>query len=69
MDEPSNQTLAVMIGDLREVVGRIEKQVMTTNGRVTKLEQGKWMLYGGWAVASAFFIPIGVSFILGHFKP
>lgn len=77
--EPSNAVLLAKLEALSEVVKvnqeqnkldhqTIIQQTTRTNGRVTKLEQGKWMLYGGWAVSSLILVPVVVSFIQTHLK-
>jgi len=77
---PSNGELAVMFGSFADKFDEfalrnqsdhdeIKKHVELTNGRVGKLEQAKWMLYGGWIIASAIFIPLALSLILSHLKP
>ena len=39
--------------DLRDTLGEIRDQVTRTNGRVSRLEQWRWFLLGGFAALSA----------------
>lgn len=38
---------------LRETLGEIKEQTKKTNGRVTRLEQWRWFVLGGFAALSA----------------
>lgn len=74
VDQPSNEALAVMIQGVdskldnhmrlsSEGLTRIETKVDHTNGRVRKLEAGKYFMYGAVAIINLFFVPFIVSFI------
>lgn len=41
-----------------KVLNRIESQVQRTNGRVTRLEQWKWMMAGAISIITAVILPI-----------
>lgn len=69
--DPTNGELAIMIDGMRRDMteqhshtttnlGKIEAKVDHTNGRVRKLEQGKYLLYGGLIVINAVFVPLAV---------
>jgi hypothetical protein len=79
MPEPTNGELALMLTGLTDKFDDfadrnqsdhedLKSHVETTNGRVTKLEQAKWMLYGGWICATAFAVPMLISIILKEIK-
>lgn len=73
-DQPSNEALAVMIAGVDSKLEshmqlstagltRIETKIDHTNGRVRKLEAGKYFMYGAVAIINLFFVPFIVSFI------
>lgn len=78
-DGPTNAALAVMLDGLndqfqlfrtdnKEAHDAILEKVTMTNGRVTKLEQAKWMLYGGWVVVTVILVPLAVAYFVNHLR-
>ena len=53
-----NREIKDMFDDLKQSNARIEKQVITTNGRVTALERWKYMGMGATAVLTLVIVPI-----------
>jgi len=79
MPEPTNGELALMLIGLTDkfddFAGRnqsdhdeLKAHMELTNGRVSKLEQAKWILYGGWICATAVAVPLMISIILKGIK-
>ena len=56
--EPSNQTLYVILKDLKQDIGEIKVQTTKTNGKVRSLEIWRGYITGGIAILGAILIPI-----------
>lgn len=46
----------------------IKRQVTVTNGRVTKLEQWRWMIIGAFSIVSMIIVPILLFMITSFLK-
>ncbi len=54
----SKRELDTHFQEVKDQLIEIKFQVMKTNGRVTKLENWRWMIVGGGAVIMATVIPL-----------
>lgn len=58
METPTNKKLNKDIKHIKETVGRIEAQVIKTNGRVSALERWRSYLLGACAVLTMLLVPV-----------
>lgn len=59
MTQPySNREIDNHFTDIKSALARIEEQTTKTNGRVSKLENWRSLLIGGWAILILFVLPI-----------
>lgn len=56
----SNREIDYWREETREQLTRIETQVTKTNGRVSALENWRWMLIGGMTVILTIVIPLAI---------
>jgi len=79
MSEPSNEALAIMLGNLDNRVADFREinenshqtmieQLKKTNGRVTFLEKGFWMLTGGLVIVSAIAVPLFLGLLKSKYN-
>lgn len=58
-EEPfKNREIIEMFNDLKNMVTRIEAQTTKTNGRVSSLENWKYMAMGGVSILSMLVVPL-----------
>lgn len=64
MEEPfKNREIIEFFNDTKNSLIRIETQVRTTNGRVSRLENWRWFISGGLAVIALILVPIILEFL------
>lgn len=54
----SSRELDHYFKDIRETLGEIKEQTVKTNGRVSRLENWRWLLMGGMSIITAMVIPL-----------
>jgi len=66
MEEPfTNREIKEFMEDIRRDLVEIKLQVKTTNGRVSALENWKWLITGGMSVLTILVVPI-VLYLITH---
>lgn len=62
------EAIAEKAEDLKEELLAIKEQTTKTNGRVTSLEQWKWMAVGAISILTALVLPI-IFILIKNLKP